>query len=523
VAIVRILALPRGFWTAREVRLAEALLTFDGAEPPLFVALARLANVFVRDPFVSMVGLSVIASIAAALFIAISCARLLGTWSGAAVALVALLSPGLLMFGSLPDGESVAIALVAATFFFFVDRRPELFAIAAAAAIGARLQILPAMLIVFLIGLAVMPRKGRSLAVFASTALILFVPVGRVDLFDAGAAFNPDLVARFIAHPWGGKLLSMPLLVSAGAGLLISLKRRRDPAVAAMAAFASIHIATCILTASPLEGVQPMLPAMLPVAFFAVATFGRWPALSAVVAVLYVAGAFAYTWPSLVHQARSESPPVAAMHHVARNAPGAVIVAAPDLAPFAFLAGDLRVVTPERLGEFTGRSDVDVQLLAHGRSPAGDAIVFEQPASDACRKLRSGRYHMVSLVPQPVIRRYLARSGVFHMESSPDRAEWRWLGKEAVIEPPQEDAVVLRLRLPDDSPLASNRLNIGNRTVEILRGATVEITVPSSPQIVIRSERSFTAADGRDLAVQLISLENASGAGARSAIALPKL
>jgi hypothetical protein len=242
---------------------------------------------------------------------------------------------------------------------------------------------------------------------------------------------------------------------------------------------------------------------------------------------MYTAGALAYAWPSVVTQARNESPPVAAMHHAARNAPQAVIVAAPDLAAFPFLAGGLHVVTPERLGDFSSRSDVELLLFTHGQSVAGDAIVFEQTENDVSRKLRSSRYHLVSLVPQPVIRRYIARSGVFHMESSPERAEWRWLGKEAVIEPSQEGTVALRLRLPDDSPLASNRLTLAHRTVEILRGATVEITVPSSPQIVIRSERSFKAADGRDLAVQLISLENASGDGSRavasSALALPKL
>ncbi|HET7705145.1 MAG TPA: hypothetical protein VFM36_03600, partial [Thermoanaerobaculia bacterium] len=183
--------MPAGFWTAGEVRLADTLLTFDGSGSPLVIALARLVNVFVRDPFLTLVALSVIASVAAAVFIGLSCGRIFGSpWTGAAVAVTALLSPALLMFGPLPDVESVAIASAAATLFCFVTRRPELFAISAAAAIGARPDMAPAMLAMFVIGIAVLPRKGRSIAAFAAATLILFVPLHELVVFETYPQFR---------------------------------------------------------------------------------------------------------------------------------------------------------------------------------------------------------------------------------------------------------------------------------------------------------------------------------------------
>ncbi|MGZ8867366.1 MAG: hypothetical protein ACXW2P_03405, partial [Thermoanaerobaculia bacterium] len=471
VGAIRLVTVPAGFWTSGEVRLAGSLLTFDGAGPPLFIALARLVNLFVRDPFMTAVALSVAASVAAAVLIGLSCGRIFGSaWVGAGVALAALLSPAFLMFGPKPDVESVAIAFVAATLFFFVGRRPELFAISAAAAIGSRPQMAPAMLAMFVIGIAVMPRKGRSLATFVVTMLILFVPLREVVLLDRSPQFRRDLVIRFVAHPWGGKFLSYPLLAAAAAGALVALKRHRHAVVLALAAFAAIHVATSVFTASPIDGVRPVLPALVPIAFFAVAAFARWPAVAALLSGVFAAGSIAYTWPALAQHARNEAPPVAAMRYADARS---VVIAAPDLAPFSGVA-----LTPERLDEFARKPDVDVQLVVHGRSEGPGAIVFERRASDVCRKLVSDRFHVVSLVPQPPSQRYTARSGVYHLESSPERAGWRWLAREAVIEPVSGGAARLRFRLPDDAPLHSNRLTVGGQVVEIARGATVDIALP---------------------------------------------
>lgn len=501
--------MPAGFWTAAEVSLAGSLLTFHGSGSPLVIALARLVNVFVRDPFVTLAALSVAASVAAAVLIGVSCGRIFGSsWTGAAVALTVLLSPALLMFGPLPDVESVAIAFVAAALFFFVTGRAELFAISAAASIGSRPQMAPAMLVVLVAGIAAMPRKGRSIAAFAAAALILFVPLDEVVLFDAAPQFRRDLVVRFVAHPWGGKFLSFPLLAAAAAGALVALKRYRAAVVLGLCAFAAIHVVTCVFTASPIEGVQPVLPAMVPIAFFAVAAFARWPAVAAALSGVFAAASIAYTWPALAQHARRESPPVVAMKHVSRaQSPALHVIASPDLVPFSFVDPTVRLMTPERLDDFARRRDVDLRLLVHGRSRAEGAVVFEEPATDVCRKLTSDRFHVVSLVAQPPSRRYLARSGVYYLESSPERGEWRWLANEARIAPAEMSRDLrLRFRLPDDAPVESNRLAIGGQVIEVARGATVEMTVPWAREIIIRSDRSFTAPDGRELAVQLTTV-----------------
>lgn len=509
VGTIRLLTVPSGFWTAGEVRLSDALLTFDGSGSPLVIALARLVNVFVRDPFVTLVALSVIASVAAAVLIGVSCGRIFGSpWAGAAVALAALLSPAFLMFGPLPDGESVAIAFVAATLFFFVTGRPELFAISAAAAIGSRPDMTPAMLAMLAIGIAVMPRKGRSMAAFVATTLILFVPLRELVVFEMSPEFRRDLVVRFVAHPWGGKSLSFPLLAAAATGVLVAMKRHRQPVVVALAVFATVHVATCIFTASPIEGVQPVLPAVLSIAVFAVAAFARWPAVAAVFSGIFGAASVAYAWPAVAQHARQESPPVLAIKHLARaGSPALHLIASPDLVSFSSMDRSMRVMTPERLGDFARRPDVDLQLFVHGRSVAEGAVVFEAAASDVCRKLTSDRFHVVSLVPQPPSSRYVARDGVYHLESSPERGEWRWLAKEARIEPAEMSPHVwLRFRLPDDAPIESNRVTIGGQVIDVARGVTAEVTVPWMRGIVIRSDRSFIAPDGRELAVQLIDV-----------------
>jgi hypothetical protein len=505
VGVIRILSAPKSFWADDQAGLAKALLTLDGdaGAHPLFLALARLVNVLVRDPLISLTALSVIASMSAAMLIALTAGRIFDrAWLGAGAALVALLSPAMLVSGPMPDAESVTFALVAATFYCLVERKPELFAVAAVASIGARPDIAPAMIAVYLIGLAVMPRKGRSLVVLAVSAIAVFAPLGAPEFFPAEFRFRRELAVRFIAHPWGGKFLSLPLLAAAAAGVFVSLKRLRQAAVVALAAFGAIHLLICILSASSFDGVQPMLPAILPVAFFAVAAFSRWPIAGASLAAVFAAASLAYAWPAVAEHARNEAPPVAAMKHVSRAGSRALhVIAAPDLAPFSSVA-----LTPERLDEFAQKPGAGVQLVVHGRSEEPNAIVFERRANDVCRKLVSDRFHVVSVVPLPSSRRYTAHSGVYHLESSPERAEWRWLAKESLIEPAAGGAARLRFRLPDDAPLHSNRLTIGDQVVEIARGATVEIALAPTSQIVIRAERSFTAADGRDLSVQLISV-----------------
>ena len=527
VAAARLGTLPRTPWHAHEIGFMQSLLTFDPIHQhsgpsgyPVFIALGRLVNFFVRDPFVSLLVLTTIASLVAALLLGKMAASLLGNaWCGAAVAVVVLLSPGFLAFGSLPNAESVTVALIAAAFFFLVERRPELFAVAAAAAVGARPQIAPAMLAVLVIGLVMMPRRGRSAVMFLASMVVVFGPVVETmgvagvthrlaTLLPLGSTiFDPQTILRFVSHPWGTKSMALPLLLLAAAGAAMAVTRTRAVAVVALMAFGAIHTVTCIAIAPAGEGVRPVLPAIVTAAFFAVAALSRWPAVAAALAVAYAGSSVAYTWPVLTERTREDAPAAMAIRHAART-PSSIVVADPDLAPFAMLSPGLRVVTPDR-ADTPDVAAAAVQMMMHGRSSSGSARTFAWRRSDAYTKLTGEKYRVVSLVPQPPSSRYSGRRGVYAQESSPERAEWRWLSPDAEIELPDIGlaSAELSLRLPDDVPIERNRIRVGQSTVELERGATVNVIVPASPSIAIRSERSFAPADRRSLAVQLVSVE----------------
>ncbi|HUP48144.1 MAG TPA: hypothetical protein VNA04_05065 [Thermoanaerobaculia bacterium] len=532
VAAIRLLTLPYGFWNAGEVRFAQALQTFDPLRQqpdapgyPLYVALGRLIHFFVRDPFAALVVLSVAASILSAWLIGRLAGSLLGSaWSGAAVAILVLLSPAMIVFGPLPNAESVALACVAAALLFLVEKKPEPFALAAAAAIGVRPQLAPAMLVVFAAGCAVLPRKLRAGTLFSGALLLVFVPMAEAigagllwewlgphlrphaaaDFLGAGGR---ETLLRFTAHPWGGKALSLPLLAAATGGMLVALRRYRSVAALAIGGMGAVHLLVCLLTASPSDGVQPILPALLPAGFFAVAALARWPIAAAGFSALFATVSLVYGWPLIEERTRRAAPAVMAMRYAARTLPaGAVLVADPDLAPFA--AGHPAVITPEKFDEVARRHEVDLYLLMHGRSHAAGARVFEWSDSDAYGKLTTEKFRVVSLVPQPPAQRYVGGSGVYVHESSPERGEWRWLTRNAVIEVvAAAPSLALRFRLPHDAPMEANRLLVGGTAIDVLRGSSVEVVVPFVPQLVVRAERSYLPRDGRDLAIQLVALE----------------
>lgn len=515
--MARIAALPAGWWEAAEIRFAQALLTFDPSrlqpEPPaypVYVALGRMVHVFVRDGFIALVTLSVIASILAALLIGRLASSIFASpWAGAATAAVVLLSPALLVFGPLPNAESVALALVAGTFTALAAGRGDLFAFLAAASIGARPQIAAAMVAAVIAGSFVIAARARIAVIFLITLTAIFVPVVEAAGFPRAVemSLRPESFVRFVAHPWGGKLLSFPLLAFAAAGAVTAARRYRSVPVAAIVTFTAVHIATALLFASEFDGVRPVLPSLLGVGLLAIAAVARWPLIAAALSAVFAIASHAYTRP-LLDARRTLSPAMQA----ARAMPRSVVVADPDLAPFG------PFVTPERHDEIVRRNPVHLHLLMHGRSEVAGARSFEWRDSDAYGKLTTERFRVVSLVPQPPSRRYAARSGVYPHESSPERGEWRWLSPRAEIELPSLSGatVALRLRLPADAPIESNRITIGSTIVDVTRGRTVEAIVPAHRVLTIESARSFSPGDGRELAVQLVGIEQRvipSGAG----------
>ena len=512
VAAVRLLTIPRGFWEGEELRLARSLLTFDPlrADPeppgyPLVVALGRMVNVFVREPFVALVALSVIASVAGAWLVARS--------AGPAAAILLFLSPALLIFGPIPNGESVAIAAIAAAFFFHARQQPDLFAVVAAAAIGARPQIAPAMIAAFVV---TRPRF-RGAALFGAALVLCFVPlleevspawakesyVTMRMASEAVGAHGKELALRFVAHPWGPKVLSIPLLVLAMAGIVLSFHgappndpqspRPGAPEKAAsrnvpLLLFGVVHLAVAFLFLDRSDGVQPVLPALLPIAVFA----GRVP-WSLPVALIYAAGSIVYSYP-LLEARRAPSPP---MQAVASVPAAAVVLYEPSLEPH------VRGLNAHPIRDFGAFEDVIV--IADGGSSTPGAQTFSWPDSDAYGKITTDRYRVVSLIPFPPQRRYLARAGVFSFERTAGGEEWRWLARDAVIDlPTPGSTVTLRFGLPPEAE--TTRVTVNGKTVAVESGGTAALTVPYAPRLTIRSNRSVQRG-ARDLAVQLLSLE----------------
>ncbi len=126
VVVMTLVTRPQTYWQGEEVRFAQALLTFDPVqrqpEPPgypLYVAIGRLLNFFIHEPFTTLLVLSVIACGAGAVLVALAAAEILGDdWLGAAAALVLYVSPAMLVFAPLPNAVATGMALIAAGFLW---------------------------------------------------------------------------------------------------------------------------------------------------------------------------------------------------------------------------------------------------------------------------------------------------------------------------------------------------------------------------------------------------------------------
>lgn len=453
VAARGLATLPAGYWQGEEIRFAQALLTYDGSAP-LFVAAARLVNFFIRDPFRSLLALSLAATIGGAILLARAGADILGNeWNGAAAALILYLSPAMLVFTPLPNAEAFDVALVALALFAIGRKRRVLFAIACVA-----------------------------------MAIEWLGPMSPLTSESVRA-----LAVRFVAHPWGNKFLAFPLLMTALVGA-VALRRRIE-----LIAFAVVLTAYFIATGSMTNGVQPVLPALPVIALFGTAALARWPAIAVTAAIIYGVGSILYVRP-ILEARRGASPPMAAISYAAANLePDAVLLADPQLESHASLIEEQRAVAPIKdAGSYAGRP---TYLLVQGAAPK--SRTFSWPESDAYGKITPAGYRVVSL--RKVQHPYILRIGVYAMESTVADGPWHWLAREAVIDVPSSVDRVL-IRLPAAAPISSNTIVINETATTINRGETRTIDIQPATRISIRSKTSWPA-DGRDLAIQLLSIE----------------
>ncbi len=499
VVVMTLVSRPQTFWQGEEVRFAQALLTFDPVhrqpEPPgypLFVAIGRLLNFFIREPFTTLLVLSVIACGAGAVLTAIAAAQLLrNDWLGAAAALVLYFSPAMLIFAPLPNAEATGVALIAAGILWS--------GVFAGAAVGVLPQAGPAMLLFF---------RRRPWAA-AATLVVVFVPFFETippSYFRIARGYlAKELVLRFIAHPWGMKWLSIPLLAVAAIGCVMAIRR-----VWVLVAFAAIHLLVCFAFGDRLAGVEPAIPAMVAIAILFSAAFTRWPAIAIIAATAYAAGSIVYTWPVLQLRRTTPSPPARAMRFARQSLPPrAVLVCDDAMEPWGRLSR-FDVVTAADFDRFAEQRDVPLYLAADGGSHAPGAHVFSWPDSDPYGKISGERYRVVSIVPLPLNMRYRSMSGVYAFERTAGGGEGRWLAGDATIALPRIGARVvhLRLGLPVDAPFDQTVITIDSTRVTVPRGREVDVSFPVTSPLRIHAERTFTSPrDGRNLAVQLLLLE----------------
>lgn len=574
VAAAHLSTIPRTIWEFDECFFAMAVeqyqpLLHHPPPPgyPLYIGFAKLFGAFM-DPFVALVGVSILATLAGFLAWVAAFRAITNEWIGLAAALVLYLSPAALVSGTLPQSDAGALALFGLAAWGCVraigpeggSRQAALFGLLAAACVGWRQQfaivIVPMLAVSILLMLQWKTRFTATLA-FGLGCLAWLIPLvvaaggpesywnwlsGQAAYY---AAHDADLsrsgqsaaqiALRFVAHPWGPKWLSLPLLALAGVGLLLVL-RRRLRGLLPLAGGCLAYLAFALATMDPADAVRYAIPS-LPLLALLAAVSGdllrrlRTPdsflSLAAAAAVLYGIGAYAYSWPVLRARTRGPAPPAAAADWIRANVPkNAIVLYDLPLRPHAdFLLRGWRTMRIDAgMAASGGDATVPMVLYADGERAGAAGVSFRWPETDAYRKLTRRHYGAVSVIPLPPAERYRVIDGVFAPERTRDGRAWRWLGARGVLEIPDLGAAAVKivLRAPPEYPLEQNRVRVAvhdqSAGIVVRRDAQSEtiLPVPRGPvQIVITPEQTFIPAnvpgannrDRRTLSVMLVKVE----------------
>jgi hypothetical protein len=572
--MARLLTLPRSLWEGDEVLFVKGVELFDPLhhQPhppgyPLLIGLGKLFNLLFHNPFVSLVALSVVSSLVGYLALVDAFRRIAGSERVAVAGAVLFhLSPAMLVYGPLalsdpPALMFLSLALAAAA------RLPESPSVrpalalgaAASAAVGCRPQLALAVLPMLAVALWPAGRRRRigpvsaALAAFTAMSLLWFVPLlvavggpagflpflgkqaGLVAHYDAGVPRTGGgaswVAARFLAHPWGMRWTSLPVLALAAAGA-VSLAASRRSRVLPLAVLCGVDLAFGLLVMNPFDAVRYALPSLLWVAFAAAvgcdavarrvrraqAPFTVWPAVA-----LLCTGFILYTEPLLAVRTTTASPPVQAARWIERSVPlNAALVVDAELAPHAsyLLRKYMRIpADPELQREAEHRLVRPDFLLGDGESAWPGTVRFLWPESDPYGKLSRGRLRVISVSPIPPDRWYGALRGVYAFEPSIRQPMWRWMGPDAAIRLGGSQAR-FTLGLPGHAPIASVAVTVAVdgtpvASVDVPRGGRQTVVVPlpagsETAEISFRSAASFVPAesgmgpDTRRLSVQLL-------------------
>lgn len=572
IVITRIAALPAGPWEFDEPLFFGSLHHYAPTQHyppppgyPLLVLTGQALYPLVGNAYETMLAINFAAVLAGFVMLALAFRNITGNLlAGVSGSLLFYLSPAALVHLSTVVSDTGALALLATALYFGTRAVAEerlrwtvLFAIFAAATVGWRPQFAVIVLpLLFVMLLLVRSWKARlaGLAAFTIVCLLWLLPlslaVGGVEKLygfetrqaeylsahDAdqsrGNWSTPRIVARFVAHGWGPKMLALPILAFAAAGLW-RLGRTRRRLLLPLAVAGAVYIAFALAVMDPADGARYALPFTLCVALLAGA--GMWwigerttrTELLAVAVAAYALASIAYVAPMLVERRNTFSPPMQAIAYAKNFSPNAVVLY--DLPLWPHTRYYLSRFRPQRidraLAEYVDRPDVPLYLYADGYSGLPGAKVFRWTATDAYSKLTRNHYRVVSVAPLPPRHRFAVIKGVHAPERIDQGEEWRWLAPRAELRLPRipAQAVLLRLGLPAIYPFEDNMLTIslnGRRAaaVRVDRGKPLVVELPLSAQgssITLEAARSFVPADlpdglhrdTRTLSVQLYDVE----------------
>ena len=534
-----IFAIPRSAWEFDEILFLHALEKYDplAHHPPppgypLFILVAQAVRLVMPSAFATLVAISFVSSGVAFVLFALAFGNFArDRTAGIIGASLFYFSPVMLVHSTVGVSDNGALALFAAALYFLSKSSPAAFAAFAALSVGWRPQFAIVVVPLLAVSLVMFGRwRDRALAVSVFTVVCLAwltplaLAVGGVeeligyessqagyvaqhDAAQSRSGWSASRIAfRFVAHPWGPKLSSFPLLLAGALGLSLVVRRRLTGALPLLIGSA-LYLAFALRVMDPADGVRYAIPATLGVAFLA----GLGAALAAVrlriapwvLPAVFAAGALVYVSPILSQRRASPSPPLQAIAHArATLPPNSVALYELPLWPHAMYF--LRDRSPMRidggLGEFVDRPGVPLFILADGASSLPGAATFRWEPSDAYSKLTRNHYRVTSVIPVPPERRFRPLRGVYATEREIEGEEWRWLSSEAEIQLPWGPArrVTLVFGLPRNHPEASNVVNVAGEVVVVERGRRTEVSLdvlPGSPILPIAVERTYVPAD----------------------------
>lgn len=546
VATLHFLSVPRSIWEYDENLYAMAVERFEPLlhhppppGSPVYIAFVKVIAL-VTETFKAMLTTSILAVAAGLVAFFFAFRELTGSARVGVIATILLWgSPALLMSGTLPQADAGAMALFGLAIWACARGNPVLLAVACAATVGWRVQTSIAIVPMFFAALFFLKtwrERLIALGTFTVACLAWLLPLvvltggpssfwgwlsGQAayfarhdaDLSRSGHSAS-HIALRFIAHPWGPKWLSIPLLGLALLGI------RRNRRLIPLAAGCLAYLAFALVTMDPADAVRYAIPSLPLFALLAAVPLAG-PRFAPALAVVYALCAYAYASPILHLRASSDAPPAAAAKWMEEHVPkDALVLYEMPLGPHAsYLLRDWKTMRIDAgLAHYGGDASKTMYLFADGERGDEKGTTFRWPDTDAYRKLTRQHYGAVSVIPLPPEQRFRVVEGVFPPERRRDGTAWRWISRRAVIELPSLGATQARvvLRIPPEYPLDGNRVRVNDATVTLRRGHSASLIVPlTSNRITFEADQAFVPAripnannrDLRMLSVMLVRVE----------------